>query len=151
VYLRNCSPEFPVLTLDSGPYLEGWYSDVVFESCAHLARCGSSQYCWCRFRSSWHQEVHFIIFPSVPCDLFARCLLVFTVYAACNAYFIGSNAIILMIWDEEWNLLYYFFHCCTVHVASIISLIFQLMHTLKSTKIHIKPQKTCPYMFRSHF
>jgi hypothetical protein len=48
------------------------------------------------------------------------------------------------------------FHRCTVHIASINSIIFQLMHTiyklLKSTKIHIKKHlKTCPYMFRSHF
>jgi hypothetical protein len=41
------------------------------------------------------------------------------------------------------------FHCCTVHVASTISLIFQLMHThnihtLKSTNIYIKTLKNSP-------
>jgi len=29
-----------------------------------------------------------------------------------------------------------YFHCCTVHVASIISLIFQLMHTIYTLKKH---------------
>jgi hypothetical protein len=50
------------------------------------------------------------------------------------------------------------FHRCTVHVASVISLIFQLMHThniytLKSTKMYIKILKNLSlfYVFRSHF
>lgn len=86
--------------------LEGWYSAIVFESCAHLARCGSSQYCWCRFWSSWQHEVRFIIFPCVPWDLFARCLLVFTFYTACDGYFVAINSAILMVWDEECNLPY---------------------------------------------
>jgi len=107
VYFRSCSPDFPVLTLDSGPYLEGWYSAIVFESRAHLARCGSSQYCWCRFLSSWKHEVRFNVFPSVPYDLFARCLLFFTFYTACDGYFVAINSAILMIWDEECNLPYF--------------------------------------------
>jgi hypothetical protein len=43
-------------------------------------------------------------------------------------------------------------HCCTVHVVSVSSLLFQLMHfTLhfKILKSHAKTLKICPYMFWS--
>ena len=40
---------------------------------------------------------------SVPCDLFARRLLVSAVYAACSAYFVAINFIILTISYEEYN------------------------------------------------
>jgi len=52
--------------------------------------------------------------------------------------------------ETQWN---NNFHRCIVHVASIISLIYQLMHTVftlqKALKFTLKTLKTCPYMFRS--
>ena len=123
---------FPRSDLGFRALLEGWYSAIVFESRAHFARCGSSQYCWCRFWSSWHHEVRFSIFPSVPCDLFTRCLLVFISYAACNAYFVAINSIILMIWDEAYKLP----HSCLssfLHFSFTFSFVGPILYQIPSS------------------